>query len=695
MTLTGHTSLKATTSVLILCMACTAPDTGRKDRAAEGYLKIIAAEINRPTNGPDLEFLVKATSYRDVFLRQSAVRALGRLENPALINDLAHHIEDPQAAVRVEAVNALAQAVHRSDGAPVLGIFLARIGSEHDERVLGAFARSLGRLRLGEEDQGSALELLLSLGNLDPVQIPPKLAEGLALGLEALARRSGGELLSERAKGQLVKMLRYRSADEQTAARVRALALLTLRHAGVITARYVDESLRDPDPDARRVAAASLDLMPPALRTEFTRRALGDQSLRVSVEAIRQLANHPSDTLKCQWLNTALEETDIRPIKALALEALGEPCPDVSAQQRILMDAVSEIGVTNSTEWLAPARALVSLASIAPELAEAALPQFLEHENAFVRSYAATTAALLGQTDVLRVLSRDPIPNVRTAAIQFLAARDSESIDELLVSQLSTDDPQLLMTAARLLENSPLGLQAASATLLAFERVSASQRETSRDARRALLERVNEFGDATMTSRLEPFLRDFDPQVATDVASILERWSGQSRQPSPELLPRGDLPNPAELYELRHSEVILHMERGGEIVIRALPDVALTNAQRFVRLANEGYFDGLTFHRWEPGFVIQGGSPGANEYSGDGPYTRDEVDLLPHWRGTVGVSTRGHDTGDAQIFINLADNVRLNHDYTIFGVVVDGMEDVVDLVVEGDVITRAEVRVGT
>ena len=695
MTLTGHTSLKATTSVLILCMACTAPDTGRKDRAAEGYLKIIAAEINRPTNGPDLEFLVKATSYRDVFLRQSAVRALGRLENPALINDLAHHIEDPQAAVRVEAVNALAQAVHRSDGAPVLGIFLARIGSEHDERVLAAFARSLGRLRLGEEDQGSALELLLSLGNLDPVQIPPKLAEGLALGLEALARRSGGELLSERAKGQLVKMLRYRSADEQTAARVRALALLTLRHAEVITARYVDESLRDPDPDARRVAAASLDLMPPALRTEFTRRALGDQSLRVSVEAIGQLANHPSDTLKCQWLNTALEETDIRPIKALALEALGEPCPDVSAQQQILMDAVSEIGVINSTEWLAPARALVSLASIAPELAEAALPQFLEHENAFVRSYAATTAALLGQTDVLRVLSRDPIPNVRTAAIQFLAARDSESIDELLVSQLSTDDPQLLMTAARLLENSPLGLQAASATLLAFERVSASQRETSRDARRALLERVNEFGDATMTSRLEPFLRDFDPQVATDVASILERWSGQSRQPSPELLPRGDLPNLAELYELRHSEVILHMERGGEIVIRALPDVALTNAQRFVRLANEGYFDGLTFHRWEPGFVIQGGSPGANEYSGDGPYTRDEVDLLPHWRGTVGVSTRGHDTGDAQIFINLADNVRLNHDYTIFGVVVDGMEDVVDLVVEGDVITRAEVRVGT
>ena len=695
MTLTGHISVKATISALILCIACSAPDSGRKNRAAEGYLKIIAAEINRPTTGVDLEFLIEATNYRDVFLRKSAVRALGRLENPALINDLAYHLDDLRAEVRMEAVNALAQAVHRSDGAPVLEVFSAKIRSENDDKVLGAFARSLGRLRLSDEGQGSALELLLSLGNLDPAQIPPKLAEGLALGLEALARRSGGELLSERAKGQLVSMLRYRSADEQTAARVRGIALLTLRHGQAITERYVDESLRDPDPDTRRVAAASLALMPPAVRTEFTRRAIGDESLRVSVEAIGQLANHPNDILKCQWLNNALEDTDIRPIRALALEALGEPCPDVSAQQQILMDAVSEIGVTNSTEWLAPARALVSLASIAPELAEAALPQFLAHENAFVRGYAATAAGLIRQTVILRTLAQDPAPNVRTTAIQLLAAQDSKPIDELLINQLTADDPQLLMTAARLLENSLLGPQAALATLLAFERVSASKRETSRDARRALLERVDELGDTTMTSRLDPFLRDFAPQVARDVASILERWSGQSRQPNPEILPGSALPNAAELDELMHSEVVLHMQTGGEIVIQALPDVALTNAHRFVRLANDGYFDGLTFHRWEPGFVIQGGSPGANEYSGDGPYTRDEVDLQPHWRGTVGLSTRGHDTGDAQIFINLADNVRLNHDYTIFGVVINGMEDVVDLVVEGDIITRAEVRVGT
>jgi cyclophilin family peptidyl-prolyl cis-trans isomerase len=65
-----------------------------------------------------------------------------------------------------------------------------------------------------------------------------------------------------------------------------------------------------------------------------------------------------------------------------------------------------------------------------------------------------------------------------------------------------------------------------------------------------------------------------------------------------------------------------------------------------------------------------------------------------HWRGTVGISTRGHDTGDGQIFVNLVDNVRLDHTYTIVGSVVEGME-AVDGVLEGAVIERAEVVPGS
>jgi cyclophilin family peptidyl-prolyl cis-trans isomerase len=88
-----------------------------------------------------------------------------------------------------------------------------------------------------------------------------------------------------------------------------------------------------------------------------------------------------------------------------------------------------------------------------------------------------------------------------------------------------------------------------------------------------------------------------------------------------------------------------------------------------------------------PNFVIQGGSPGANEYMGDHFYMRDEPGL--HLRGTVGISTRGRDTGDAQVFVNLIDSPRLDHIYTVFGTVVAGM-DVVDGTLEGDVIERVE-----
>jgi len=71
-------------------------------------------------------------------------------------------------------------------------------------------------------------------------------------------------------------------------------------------------------------------------------------------------------------------------------------------------------------------------------------------------------------------------------------------------------------------------------------------------------------------------------------------------------------------------------------------------------------------------------------------FLRDELGTVPHLRGTVGMSTRGHDTGDAQWFVNLRDNLRLNRDYTIFGEVVEGIE-VVDGVLEGDVI--ASIRI--
>jgi cyclophilin family peptidyl-prolyl cis-trans isomerase len=132
------------------------------------------------------------------------------------------------------------------------------------------------------------------------------------------------------------------------------------------------------------------------------------------------------------------------------------------------------------------------------------------------------------------------------------------------------------------------------------------------------------------------------------------------------------------------------MARGGAFDLELLPDDAPATVARFARLARAGYFDGLTFHRVVPNFVVQGGSPWANEYAGAPRFQRDEVGGARHDRGAVGISTRGRDTGDAQIFIDLVDLPRLNHDYTVFARVVSGM-DVVDGILEADVIQRISI----
>jgi cyclophilin family peptidyl-prolyl cis-trans isomerase len=290
-------------------------------------------------------------------------------------------------------------------------------------------------------------------------------------------------------------------------------------------------------------------------------------------------------------------------------------------------------------------------------------------------------------------LAADPSSLVRTAAIEGLDRVLGPSADPTLVDQLTAEDPNLVRTAALLLDGQDAG-QAVPALLAALERFTDAERETFRDARVALLGAVGRLGGPADSPDVDPYRFDRDPLVAQQAAGILERWSGSPVQaePSPPL-PRLASPDADELIRLSRIRVVLEMEGGGEVEIVLLPLIAPTNAARFASRAGRGDFDGLTFHRVVANFIIQGGSPGANEYWGDGPYTRDELDTLGQWRGTVGLSTRGRDTGDGQIYVNLVDNVRLDSDYTIFGSVSRGM-DVVDGVLEGAVTRRARVVEG-
>jgi cyclophilin family peptidyl-prolyl cis-trans isomerase len=329
----------------------------------------------------------------------------------------------------------------------------------------------------------------------------------------------------------------------------------------------------------------------------------------------------------------------------------------------------------------------VSLAARAPEVARQHLPRFVEHPNFFVRTYAATAAGTLGDTAALMRLSRDQAGNVRTSALEALRRLMRHAADSVYIAQLDQDDSQVLMTAAAALDSSAHP-GAAAALLDALDRITRARRETSRDARAALLERAHQLGNATLANRVRPYLRDFDPRIAARAADALQAWTGTRSEPQPSAPPPLRLPSFEDAATLSGARAVIEFERGF-VELELLPFAAPTNTARFADLARAGYFNGLTLHRIAPNFVVQGGSPNANEYAGDGPFTRDEVGV-ENRRGTVGLSTRGRDTGDAQLYINMIDNVRLDHDYTVYARVLRGM-DVADALLEGAVMRRVTI----
>jgi cyclophilin family peptidyl-prolyl cis-trans isomerase/HEAT repeat protein len=672
------------TLVVSLGTACV-PDGPRPDFAARAEARLLEAEDSR-------EVLLGASALEDARARLTAVRALGRLEDPSLVPEIAASLTDPDDAVRAAAIEALAQAVHGSDGSSVLERLLERVPLEQDPVVRGELAHSIGRLTLDAAERRRAVEALVALSSTEAGDdSPPGTLLGVALGFEALTRALTDEGLSGEAGSRLERMASIgRDDGEVLAARIRPLALTALARARRMSLELVEAGSADPEPEVRRTVLRYLDAIVPSRRPGFLDAALADPSPRVVLEALRIVAAGPRNESGCERLLAAATSEVDPAVRVVALTALGRPCPARAPQVAALRAAASELPPGVDGPWQPAARAFVSLARVDAPTARGLLSRFADHSSAFVRVYAAQAAGILDDRAALRALARDSSPNARNAALEALFAVEGHAIDEQLLAQLSGDDPQLLITVARLLAGSPRHAEVAVAVVEAFERISTARRETWRDPRVALLARASELGDRGLASRLEPFLADYDPVVADTVAVLLRRWTGGTREAEPAPLPREPLPSTAELAELSRSTVTLHMRGDGQIVIDLLTDLAPRNAWRFARLARAGYFDGLTFHRWEPNFVIQGGSPGANEYAGDGPYTRDEVGAT-HWRGTVGVSTRGRDTGDGQIFINLVDNVRLDHEYTVFGFVTEGM-DVVDRVLEGAVIERAEVR---
>lgn len=145
--------------------------------------------------------------------------------------------------------------------------------------------------------------------------------------------------------------------------------------------------------------------------------------------------------------------------------------------------------------------------------------------------------------------------------------------------------------------------------------------------------------------------------------------------------------SPEEIESMKTARAILHT-RFGDITIEFFPEAAPNHVDNFIQLAQSGFYNGTTFHRIIPGFMIQGGdpltkSPDRTRHGTGGPGYRLKAEFndRSHTRGAVSMARSPHpDSAGSQFFICVADAPHLDRQYTVFGKVVSGME-VVDKIV--------------
>jgi cyclophilin family peptidyl-prolyl cis-trans isomerase/HEAT repeat protein len=693
-------------------------DTSTSDRAPASRLAVIEAEAARAAAPEQLQLLVGAATAASP-VQPLAVRALGRLERVDLVDTLLPVLGAALPAARAAAAWALAQAVGGDAGAgqKVREALLERMVGEPDADVRGAIAEALGRLPLAPPPAAlqvekalvaaaSRLEVIrhmdkqaaggrivgLTLTPTREVLVPMPALMGALRGLESLARAQKA-LLPE-----TIERLRILATDDPAtsharnrgrsgqadAARARRLALLCLLPAGGVNAELAARALDDPDVQVRREAVSA----PGAGRAALD-RGLKDPAWLVRYEALQAYAARFQASEGCGPILAAIGvETDH--VSLLAVDRLGDPCRVEDKAVERLMDLAAG-GAQD--QWQRPAHAIVALAKAAPDRSRPYIARFLTGGPWQSRMYGARAAALAGDAEALRRLAADANDNVREAAIAGLSKTVKHEADSIYIAALAANDFQLVMTAAAALAGTPDKAAAVSALLAALGRLTASDADPSRDPRVALLERLRELGSRDQADAIRPCLGDADPRVAELAARVLSAWTGSpiAAAPHPRPPARSALTEDG-LQRLARTVVRVTMTGGGQFDVKPLVDLAPVSGALFVARASRGYYTGLTFHRILRDVLIQGGSPGANEFMGDTRYMIDEPGRTSQTRGTVGTSTRGRDTGDGQIYINLVDIPRLDHEYTIFGEVVRGM-DVVDRILEGDVMTKVEVIV--
>jgi cyclophilin family peptidyl-prolyl cis-trans isomerase len=204
-----------------------------------------------------------------------------------------------------------------------------------------------------------------------------------------------------------------------------------------------------------------------------------------------------------------------------------------------------------------------------------------------------------------------------------------------------------------------------------------------------LLDAVGKFHDPKVIETIRPYLADSTLSVREKAAGLLQGLGVADAKEA------AFAPQECEQWKIlrryKKNPVALIKTSRGAVRAELFLDEAPFTAESFIRLAEQGFYDGLTFHRVVPNFVVQGGDP-LGDGTGGPPWTiRSEFSPLTFERGMLGIASSGKDTEGSQFFIMHSHHPHLDGRYTIFGKVLSGMDTVDELEI-GDTIISISIE---
>jgi cyclophilin family peptidyl-prolyl cis-trans isomerase len=394
---------------------------------------------------------------------------------------------------------------------------------------------------------------------------------------------------------------------------------------------------------------------------------LDDRDPHVVIAACRAASSY-NDPSVAPALLRSLEHRDFN-VRVAALEGLG---------RRKATSAVAALTKLARTDRSVSVRATAAsqLAVIDSAAAQTLVDGLLADASPYVRSAAA---AVLGKSPdpaaharLAQLAKSDPHVRVRESALTaFEGHTDSPAVREALRSALNDADPVVVATACGVIAKAKLADFAAAIAAIPVR----FRNSEGADAREGAIDALAALGGTAHRALFESLRTDSHPAVRDAAGKALALLAQQPPPPpsrgadlSGELLPGG-----APLFE---REVFLVLETArGTMRIALYHELAPVHCAHVAALARAGRYNGLTWHRVVPDFVVQGGCPRGDGSGSAGVSLPLEPSFLPFERGTLGMPRSANpDSGGCQLFISTSRAPHLDTAYTVFGRVVEGLE---------------------